>query len=1236
MNKELRSSWQRPIRKTLKAALVACLFGVSAAQADIDIANMPLFLTTSIDPNILFILDDSGSMYFEVTPDELSFPGSQYAGFVFPRANNVYGTHDYAQDFIQTAEVNATNVYARMVRSPQWNASYYNPSKTYTPWVRHNTTLTLYPNASITCAWHNPERTGTCPSGTGHVTAWARDLTRNNTQYNSNYWRSCASNGTCSSSAAGASRTFWPATYYWYAGDTSGRDWTNRTTWDWNINNYQAVEIRSTTATYSGHGRENRSDCTAGVCTYAQEIENFANWYTYYRSRMLAARGGIGRAFQQQGEDMRVGYGTINQPQTTIDGRANTGTIVRGVRPFAGTDRQAFFTELYTRNVIGGGTPLRRALDDAGQYYSWTDARGPWSTTPGSPGGTDIECRQSYTILMTDGYWSGGNDNAARDTGRRADFDNSTGPVIAAPPPPTELGSFQYQPAHPFRDPQSSTLADLGMYYWNRDLRTDLANRVPTSPQNPAFWQHMVTFGVGLGVRGSVDPDDAWAKINSGEAVSWGAVGTGTNCSGSECSARLDDLLHAAINSRGGFFSAADPDTFAEELAKTLEQIVARTEASGTAAATSSAVLQTDTLLYTASFRSTDWSGTIKAREVGEDGMPGAVKWDAELILHATTPGSRKIFSQTSLGAKIPLLWENLDATQQTALSQPAPSVGSTTANGQDRVNWLRGTEHAGLRDRRAGTPEITRRIGDLVNSDPQFMFKRDLGYSLLSGTEGTTYKAFRNSAPYNSRPDVLFVGSNGGMLHAFHAGTPFVGDPPSMQANGGKELFAYVPSELLLPRTGGTGSHAQINELMVRDYARRYFVDGTPTVGDAFLGGAWKTVLVGTMGAGGRTVFALDVTDPANFDQNKVLWEFGYSNADCVAGVTSCREVGVGITQPAIGRLSDGTWAAIFANGFNSASHRAHLFVVSLQTGQLIHAIDTGAGSAANPNGLSPAVVTDWAGANLNASRVYAGDLHGNLWRFDMTAAPPTATRLFSATDNASVPQPITARPSIALKPGDPNQAVVLFGTGSFFRVGDDNLNAPQVQTLYGVFDTVSGKSNVARTNLTAQTMTTIASSVTIGGKEYDAGRLRVVSANAVGANGWRVDLPAVGERVISEPTFPSGARQSRVRFTSLIPDSDPCGSGRDGFLMDISLLSGGAPVSSVFDVSGDGVIDDGDLVNGGVVIGIGGPSGERITLIRKADAPIDFLYAGDGTKVVDGAGEGGPLGRQSWRQLR
>jgi type IV pilus assembly protein PilY1 len=1157
--------WKQRLRHFAAAfAFSALTFG--SAQASVNIANAPLFTTTNVEPNIMFVIDDSGSMHWETMPDDLTYKVGTAIGsllmWVYPRVTGLHGGTDYANTHI----VRFTGNLAAQARSAHVNKVYYNPSITYRPWM--NADGTEMPNAPITAAPNRPRFDGSIVGNTNFGT---RNLT---VDFTHSLWRN--DNGTASTAA----QTVFPAVYYHYNGVGNVELEAS----------YERVEIRPVNAPFVNHGRENRTDCVGATaipptCTYDEEIQNFANWYSYHRNRIFASRAGIGRAFADFDGGMRVGFGAINHlrgSSNTLDGVAGNRTILRGVRPFTGTDRSDFFTVLYDRGFPGDGTALRRGLEGAGQYFSRTDSQGPWSSTPGVPGGVDLTCRQSFTILMTDGFWTGGSGWDAADAARRADTDSTTSGNTTNINPSGP--NYAYTPADPYRDGLGNTLADIAMYYWKRDLRPDLANRVPTSDRNPAFWQHMVTYGIGLGVQGAVAPAAAWQAVIDGTPIAWPNPSPATANCGSvagACAARIDDLLHASVNARGGFFSVDNPESFANELRLVLEDIVARVDSSATSAATSSAVLQTDTLLYTAGFRSGDWSGRLDARLVNADGSLGTLAWNAEERLALKGAAARNIVTRRSDGVAVQFDFGLLSLAQQAALNR-APN-GVNDGLGNARVQWLRGVEGAPFRSRsESGQPRL---LGDIINSNPKF------------------------------KDGVLYVGANDGMLHAF-------------DAENGEELFAYVPSALLEAEAGG---FAPLSRLMDPDYAHRYFVDGTVAVEDLSYFGVPKKVLVGSLGAGGRSVFALDVTTPTTFGTGDVMWEF------------TDPDLGFSPGPPTIVQMSNGDLAAVFGNGYNSNSHRAFLFVVNLQTGALIEKIDTGEGDAGNPNGLAAPAVTDWPVSGLRANRVYAGDLHGNLWRFNLGGIPSTwtdpanVTAIFEAEDAGGNPQPITAAPVIALNPVDNNQVVVAFGTGSYFRTQDQDMPGAPTQTLYGIFDTISGVSGTDRGDLLEQTITDLGA-VVFG---TETATVRRVSDNLLDPamhDGWYLDLPVDGERVITEATFPSGPMQRRVRFSTLIPDDDPCGTGRRGFLMDIDLAGGGRTAYSVYDLNRDGSYDSDDMVGGIPISGVAWGQGERPTLLTPYDSsgdPPEFLYTGEGG-FVKGLGEEGVGGRQSWQQLR
>ncbi|MEL3920623.1 pilus assembly protein [Aeromonas enteropelogenes] len=1093
----------------------------ASAQAALDIAQVPLYLGTRADPNIMFTLDDSGSMHFEIMPESLIENDARY---VYPRASQVYGSDDYDNYTITFASDNARNAY---VRSSHNNKLYYNPQLTYRPWANADGSLMV--NAKVTCAPHNPLKTA----------AGCRDLTQTNRAWWAIYYTEF------SPYYYNQDESFWPAVYFDYKG--SGNVF--------NAKNYTRVVINKAVATIYD-GRPNRSDCkNAPVCTYDEEIQNFANWYTYYRSRILAARAGVGRAFASQGEAIRVGFATINA----------SGSVIRGVTPFSGTDRTAFFDELYGRDIPAKGTPLRTSLKEVGEYFSRSDNNGPWSARAGSTL-PHLTCRQSYNILMTDGYWNG-------DSPSVGDQD---------------------------QDGIKNTLADVAYKYWKTDLRRDLANKVPTSTADPANWQHLVNFTVGLGVNGSLNPAN-------------GIPGSWPNPYDSD-EFKIDDLWHAAVNSKGSFFSAADPDTFAEALSSTLAQIAARNSSASSVTANATR-LDSNTHIYQARYNSGDWSGQLVSIPLNSDGSLGNLAWDAATQI--PEPSARSIFTRQG-GAGIAFTWEALNNTNRTLLNIAGDNLG------ESRVAYLRG-ERGGEQRNGGVFRNRSDLLGDIINSDPVYVGKRDYGYSSATGltqTERESYQAFLSSTAIARRPPMLYVGANDGMLHGFR-----VAD--------GVEQLAYIPASLL----------GELPQLTRPDYNHRYYVDGTPRVGDAYLGSRWKTLLLGSTGAGGKAVFAIDVTAPNNFTADKMLWEFTHS------------EMGIALAAPTLVRVkADNKWVALVANGYNSNSQTARLFVLDLATGAVIKEIDTQVGSASEPNGLSSPLPVDEDGDRV-VDYVYAGDLQGNLWKFDLSdnnsaqwgiafKAGNKPKPLFQACDGAcstSTRQPITMRPLAIRHPR--GGIMVLMGTGSYFTNDDKSLPTnPRLEAVYGIWDTGS---EVSRSQLLQQSITHefVANGTTI---KFN---VRVVSSrdvNYTSQKGWYLVLKSpglskgVGERAVSEMLY----RHKRLIFNTLIPSADACDFGGRSWLMELDPVSGARLTYSVFDVNGDGAVNDDDYVGikdeagNDIKVPVSGKQFDELTttpsVVEDADMERKYISGSSGNISVtleEGAGDLG--GRQSWLQL-
>ncbi len=1106
----------------LIAQLVASLF-FSGTVLAVNIPDTPLQTQTSAEPNVMMILDDSGSMQWEALPDDIV-----YTYFMFPRANGVYGASDYTN---YTVDSNENNRYARFLRSSN-NKLYYNPAILYKPWS--NPDGTLMPDATPTAAYHN---------AADHAVG-VRDLTVD-TNNQSGYW--LQDNG---SFTGFGTRAYFPATYFKYNGGNV-----------WSSGSYTKVEIRPANAPFTAYPA--RTDCAAAGCTYAKEIQNFANWYTYYRSRVLTARAGIGRAFAAQGTKLRTGFGAINKASTSVDG-VNTTTIINGVRLFSGADRTAFFTTLYGHDIPAAGTPLRQGLESAGRYYSRTDSKGPWSSTPGvgAAGSTYLVCRQSYTILMTDGYWNGPD---ATDAGARANNDGTPGTPINYPDLPPYTQTYTYAPVSPYTDNRSNTLADVAMYYWKRDLNTNIANNVPTNFKDPAFWQHMVTFGVGLGVSGTINSTDAFAAVTSGAIINWPDP-TGSNA------AKLDDLLHASINGHGGFFSAQDPQQFADALTKTLDDIVNRS-ASASSVSANSTQLVSGAKVYNAKYDTSKWSGELEALPINSAGVSDIPAWKASEHIPAPgdsfvyTAGSRKIFT-TSGGTAVPFLWNNLSGADQALL-----------ANNSDILGYIRGIRLKEQQNAGGTLRNRTNILGDIVHSSPFYV----------------------------QESDSVFIGANDGMLHAFNA-------------TNGTELFAYIPSS----------SIPKLFDLTQPSYSHKYFVDGDIAVSTTAQTPG-RNYLVGSLGRGGKGLFGLDVTTPASFGTANVLWEnFGAADPD----------VGYMLGRPSIAKMNDGSMAVIVGNGYNSTNKNAVLYIYNLSTGALIRKIDTGVGG---DNGLAAPGLID-ADNDGDIDYIYAGDLKGNVWKFDVSSnnsalwdsalkSGAVSVPLFVAKDPSNNTQPITAPITVAVDTtiGDANygKRFVFFGTGSFQDSADQS--SLQIQSWYGLIDEglpIANRASLVQRSLLAQG--------TVNGfpvRTFSA----AVPNDMVGKSGWYIDLklggfPAEGERMVTASKIYKLAEPTLIA-SSMIPVVDPCIPGGKGYLNAISPFTGGRLTLGFFDLNGDSNFSNDGLAGinaGSVDLGGGMPSepiviGNRVVVGGSGGAPKSVLVNTGGKKS----------GRLSWREI-
>ena len=264
-------------------------------------------------------------------------------------------------------------------------------------------------------------------------------------------------------------------------------------------------------------------------------------------------------------------------------------------------------------------------------------------------------------------------------------------------------------------------------------------------------------------------------------------------------------------------------------------------------------------------------------------------------------------------------------------------------------------------------------KLGDIINSDPHYVKNENFGYNILPSDEGLSYSAFLLDK--NDRTAMIYAGANDGMLHGFDAAT-------------GQEKLAYVPNAVW----------PNLPLLTNPAYTHKYFVDGSPTAWDAYWGTSWKTVLVGSLGAGGKAVYALDVSNPNTFGNSNVLWEFTHADMGYVMGNVT------------VARFADDNYWAVFGNGYASTSGKAVLYMVRVDAPGTVKMIEVDNAG----NGLSTPTLVDSDGDRI-IDMIYAGDLKGNVWKFDVSGSNTstwksaylqgsTSEPLFTAKDGSAI----------------------------------------------------------------------------------------------------------------------------------------------------------------------------------------------------------------------------------------
>ncbi len=1217
--------------RTLSYALLGTVL-LSAADAHATVSQSPLSLTIGVPPNIILTLDESGSMSWGYVPDSVlgavisgSYITRLYAANTFnPMYYNPATNYVIPPFFDENGEevqlsTQFTNAPINGFRPGDGTldlSDYYRPTgREYRmPTGAHNRLNGPEKDFRVTITFSSNE------TKYGTTDADIRfKVTRSGNSNNRNYACEIEQFGpvldTTNFSCERSSNTYIARTpAYYYTFDDTLTSCTDSTS---EPNCYKLVFVKD------------------------NEKQNFAIWYSFYRTRALATLSATSLAFAQLSPAVRLTWQDLARC-TTLNGGNSSLCKDNKLRQYDAQHKGQFYSWL--KDIyFNSSTPTPAAMKRAGEFLKQDVAWHKYPNSRNSPERNTDEntyaCRASYHILMTDGMW---NETTTPPSSFRHDNDNFTLP-----------DGTEYTGQRPYQDDHARTLADLAMHYWATDL-SGLDNKLPAyipfknnnsateywDPRNdPATWQHMTNFIMGLGLSSALnEPGIPWeGSTHSG--AGYAALKAGTKnwpkATDTVSNANIYDLWHAAINSRGEFFSADSPETMVQAFDDILSRIADR-KSSAARPAINSGQISVDeddngtlkTISYQTTYASDEnWSGDLKRFEKGWNAQTSAFDTIESWSAKSKVPGwqNRKIHIAGSDNSGLQsFTWanagnSNTSGTLAYHLSRDPENANVADNKGAQRLDYLRGN--------RSGEGTTFRQrsgvLGDFYSSSPAVVAGPRYLVGFSDRLEGNTaYSTFASEIA--TRTPRVYVGGNAGMLHGFNADT-------------GVEEFAFIPSAVF----------SKLNKLTGENYSHEFYVEGSPVVADVFDGTAWRTILVGTLKAGGKSVFALDITTPGS---EKLLWEFDDSSLPDDAAV----KMGYSFSQPTIARLHTGKWAVVFGNGYESSNHtngKAALFIVDAMDGELLTSLEvTGASSVAN--GLSTPKLGDY-NADGVADYAYAGDLQGNVWRFDLLPSGRSEDDPFKRTDNVNSKsfevayggkplfsavssnngnrQPITSAPSLVRHPTGTGY-LVIFGTGKFFETGDKEGDKSMPQSVYGIWDKETldkaGNPNISRSSLQKQeiiTQTTVqADGSTRQGLVISANDVRWQASDTLPAqNGWYLDLRQNQGEMVVENMSQLGRT---VFFQSLIPNDDPCGDGANNWTFAINPFTGGRTPHNAFDYR---PTSDVGTTNISAIRQDGEGGG---TLSQSPDSSYQYCTGQECTNIYP---DPTSLGRQSWRRV-
>ncbi|WP_326538865.1 pilus assembly protein [Pseudorhodoferax sp.] len=841
--------------------------------------------------------------------------------------------------------------------------------------------------------------------------------------------------------------------------------------------------------------------------------------------------------------------------------------------------------------------------------------------------------------------------------------------------------SYEYVPS----------LANLAFYYWATDIAPTLKNDVPKlikqsgpqtfgtgtsavtlpefwNPKNdPATWQHITTYTIGFSdaskwETNSTNPSNYYYKfpkwdttgandtfggdfdklVTGTDQKAWPDPVRGTTVLNSSTStgsnneqARQTELWHMALNGRGRFVPAtANSADLVKAFKEIFGAIISDSKVPVTGYAASASYISTKAATqYTTGYEAEDWNGYVRAETLAQNPSTFAItlspdaNWSPALPPILTTADKLDALNAAAITSRLILTWSDqtanpgptsfqwtqdpapapalrpLSAAQKDLLKESTASTDEVVTLGQRRLNFIRGDlsqDGQALRKRKS-------RQGDIVNSVVWYVADPVSNYSF------DKYGAF--ALKHKDRLPMVYVGGNDGMLHGF-------------SGFDGTEMIAYVPKGVI----------QTLPELTRSNYQHRYYVDGSPFSGDVYVklspsaDPEWRTFLIGTLGAGGKGYFVLDVTTPGSKStaKNPVASNFAKANADALVimdktspagSVTEDADIGHIMVAPVlednnpqkttqIVRMNDGRWAVVMGNGYNSTNERPVLLIQYLDGAKELLKIVASSGTGAT-NGLSAPRLVDINGDGT-PDVIYAGDLLGNLWKFNVSSASSSEWnvafsgaplyRALHTKGSVSTPQPITAPPIVRANERGVGGLMVAFGTGRNLTEGDRTSTG--VQSIYSVLDSTRYKLSSAK-KVTVDDSTTVAqpvgSGVTelveqdvnegspIAGNGTSVGRTfytvtqNAVSYAGVGAKkGWYLNLPDAGERVLAQMSFFDSS--NIIELISEVPASGGTTVGEacspppatvKKYRTLLNIMDGKAPSVQVMNTNGDTAYD-------------------------------------------------------------